>query len=324
LNYYQLWLDDLYPRAKFADGLQLVEKVGHGKNMQRMRREWIDEGKPGYLRDREAKRARDREDEVKNRADERLQANATAGSEKPEQAKNRDKDNESGARKLIFGTDFENEDMFFRDSNTTKTQEDEAPEDDELEALLAEQMLGASSKPAPAEPDSEGEDDLDALLAEQESRRHPGVSSIATTKGRDIFEENDDNDDDDLDALLAEQEVRLESKRVVPVISDRPENDREAEGRTTGSHDTEREQESAIFSSSPIPNEEIDDDEIDAIIVDQETKGPLTACKGQEQLSETMLDVPLIKDDSQGIESGPIFSSSPIPNADVDDHLLEL
>ena len=48
LSYYQLWLDDLYPRAKFADGLQLVEKVGHRKRMQVMRREWIDEGKPGH------------------------------------------------------------------------------------------------------------------------------------------------------------------------------------------------------------------------------------------------------------------------------------
>src|SRR5271168_4642598 len=52
LNYYQLWLDDLYPRAKFADGLQLVEKAGHSKRMQTMRKEWIDEGKPGYARDK--------------------------------------------------------------------------------------------------------------------------------------------------------------------------------------------------------------------------------------------------------------------------------
>ena len=45
LNAYQLWLDDLYPRAKFADGLAIIEKVGHTKRMQTMRREWINEGK---------------------------------------------------------------------------------------------------------------------------------------------------------------------------------------------------------------------------------------------------------------------------------------
>lgn len=46
LNVYQLWLDDLYPRAKFADGLAIIERLGHTKRMQTMRREWINEGKP--------------------------------------------------------------------------------------------------------------------------------------------------------------------------------------------------------------------------------------------------------------------------------------
>ncbi|RAK98037.1 Chromosome segregation in meiosis protein 3 [Aspergillus ibericus CBS 121593] len=46
LNFYQLWLDDLYPRAKFADGLAMIEKLGHSKRLQTMRREWIEEEKP--------------------------------------------------------------------------------------------------------------------------------------------------------------------------------------------------------------------------------------------------------------------------------------
>ncbi|GAB7346224.1 hypothetical protein MBLNU457_4957t1 [Dothideomycetes sp. NU457] len=46
LNTYQLWLDDLFPKAKFADGLTMIEKVGHKKQLQMMRREWINEGKP--------------------------------------------------------------------------------------------------------------------------------------------------------------------------------------------------------------------------------------------------------------------------------------
>lgn len=48
LNMYQLWLDDLYPRAKFADGLAMIEKLGHTKRIQMMRKEWIDEGKPRH------------------------------------------------------------------------------------------------------------------------------------------------------------------------------------------------------------------------------------------------------------------------------------
>ncbi|KAF2843134.1 Swi3-domain-containing protein, partial [Patellaria atrata CBS 101060] len=43
LNTYQLWLDDLYPRAKFADGLLMIEKLGHSKQLQIMRKQWIDE-----------------------------------------------------------------------------------------------------------------------------------------------------------------------------------------------------------------------------------------------------------------------------------------
>ncbi|KAL1963302.1 hypothetical protein VTN77DRAFT_8525 [Rasamsonia byssochlamydoides] len=46
LNFYQLWLDDLYPRAKFTDGLAMIEKLGHSKRIQVMRREWIEEDKP--------------------------------------------------------------------------------------------------------------------------------------------------------------------------------------------------------------------------------------------------------------------------------------
>lgn len=44
LNMYQLWLDDLFPRAKFADALAIIEKVGHTKRMQIMRKDWISEG----------------------------------------------------------------------------------------------------------------------------------------------------------------------------------------------------------------------------------------------------------------------------------------
>jgi replication fork protection complex subunit Csm3/Swi3 len=46
LRTYQLWLDELYPRAKFADGLAIIEKLGHTKRLQIMRKAWIDEGKP--------------------------------------------------------------------------------------------------------------------------------------------------------------------------------------------------------------------------------------------------------------------------------------
>ncbi|KAJ5681533.1 uncharacterized protein N7477_001473 [Penicillium maclennaniae] len=56
LNFYQLWLDELFPRAKFADGLAMIEKLGHSKRIQTMRREWIEEEKPKPFGDHEVSR----------------------------------------------------------------------------------------------------------------------------------------------------------------------------------------------------------------------------------------------------------------------------
>jgi replication fork protection complex subunit TIPIN/Csm3/Swi3 len=46
LGTYQVWLHELFPRAKFADALAMVEKLGHTKRMQILRSGWIDESKP--------------------------------------------------------------------------------------------------------------------------------------------------------------------------------------------------------------------------------------------------------------------------------------
>lgn len=51
-------MDDLYPRAKFSDALVIIEKLGHTKSMQAMRREWIDEGKPKSSFDKELDQSR--------------------------------------------------------------------------------------------------------------------------------------------------------------------------------------------------------------------------------------------------------------------------
>ncbi|PNS17112.1 hypothetical protein CAC42_7166 [Sphaceloma murrayae] len=61
LSMYQLWLDDLYPRAKFADGLAMVEKLGHKKRIQMMRKEWIDEGRPKPAEPNDEEEAADEE-----------------------------------------------------------------------------------------------------------------------------------------------------------------------------------------------------------------------------------------------------------------------
>lgn len=54
LNLYQLWLDDLFPKAKFRDALAMVEKLGHKKRIQALRMEWINEGNPNVQPDLDA------------------------------------------------------------------------------------------------------------------------------------------------------------------------------------------------------------------------------------------------------------------------------
>lgn len=173
----------------------MIEKVGHSKRMALMRKEWIDEGKPGYARDK-ALRKQDEESREKS------------GGENAETGKSSEGDRE------------ESNAMFFADSTKGKDEtNDAAPEDDELDALLREQ--DAASAPSipkqDASTESEGEDDLDALLAEQETRKKPPPTA-ATSSRR---EDEDEDEDDDLEALLAEQAARDGPQ---PAIVSRPRN----------------------------------------------------------------------------------------------------
>jgi replication fork protection complex subunit Csm3/Swi3 len=186
LNYFQLWLDDLYPRAKFADGLKMIEKVGHSKRMQVMRREWINESKRKELYgdddDMYGGQGTD------NPTTEAFQNGAiTANGNAPPTTED----------------DPNSDDLFFPNAKKKpEARSHDEPEDDELDALLAEQDTIVQSKPQqkPMEEDSEGDDDLDALLAQAE-RPH-----VRSKPDRGAVEE-DPLEEDDLDALLAEREV---------------------------------------------------------------------------------------------------------------------
>lgn len=290
LNFYQLWLDGLYPRAKFADGLQLVEKVGHSKRMQVMRKEWIDEGKPGYIKPgTELVESILRDDgPLHSRAGEngQLVVNPT----RPD-------------------TEIDGNDMFF--ASPSKTNQNQAasrvdPDDDELDALMAMQdsapaLHTTNGGDANAE-DSEGDDDLDALLAEQDSRRadhakkpepstepeddeddldallaeqeaqeapslpqpqqasssRPSSRDSASKKKRTIFDDSDSEDEDDLAVLPAQKPIR----KTTPPTSPLPVQDEGAQKPEPDGPEKMGSQKSAtkVFSSSPIRNDGMDKD----------------------------------------------------------------
>jgi Replication Fork Protection Component Swi3 len=41
VNYYQLWMHEVFPKAKFRDCIQMTEKAGHETRLRMMRKEWI-------------------------------------------------------------------------------------------------------------------------------------------------------------------------------------------------------------------------------------------------------------------------------------------
>ncbi|KAJ5788081.1 hypothetical protein N7457_003071 [Penicillium paradoxum] len=116
LNFYQLWLDDLFPRAKFADGLTMIEKLGHSKRIQVMRREWIDEEKPRLV------------EELNKLGEERIK---NPGSNHPTDSSNQPVDCKSIA----------DQDLFISDPSESARPIISFPEleDDDLDDLLREQ-----------------------------------------------------------------------------------------------------------------------------------------------------------------------------------------
>lgn len=187
LKYFQLWLDDLYPRAKFADGLQMVEKVGHSKRMQVMRREWINESKHKELYGED--------DDMYGGQNTGNPTNGGAQATAPTA--------NGEAQPDSLEDDSFLDDLFFPDANKKpEARSHNEPEEDELDALLAEQYTVIQSKPRqlPMTEDSEGEDDLDALLAEAE--RPNVVSKPGHGPAQHVTDE-----DDDLGAFMAERQI---------------------------------------------------------------------------------------------------------------------
>lgn len=145
LSMYQLWLDDLFPKAKFRDALGMVEAVGHKKRLQVMRKAWIDETKP--FRNNETTVE---EEEVRMNGG--LPGDTGRGADAEAE--------EVGVSGVVTA------------AQPTST---DAPDDDELDALLAENTNATTTQKASQPPPKRGpfeeedidDDELEALLAEE-------------------------------------------------------------------------------------------------------------------------------------------------------------
>ena len=169
LSTYQLWLDDLFPKAKFADGINIIEKLGHKKQIQIMRKVWIDEGKykPPASEDSDSDHDGDY-----NMAEDRDAADEMHHSATGQEVS---RDDDSGAGNGRIGRGLYSAPL----PNPTTTEvfsegrDGAEPDEDELDALLAEDLESTRgpSKPkprviessdAPPEPD-EFADEMEAM-----------------------------------------------------------------------------------------------------------------------------------------------------------------
>lgn len=171
LDTYQLWLDDLYPRAKFRDGLKMIEKVGHSKRMQIMRKSWLDETKP--FRKEPSLERLDGENQISGADQEMRDEDLFA-----DMLREHESASIGQAQKGTSVTAPGNE---VADSNPVSKQkgrgpfdedDDDGPDEDELDALLAEQPsqinVPSARQQPPRNDDDAPDDELDALLAEQD------------------------------------------------------------------------------------------------------------------------------------------------------------
>ncbi|TIA36860.1 Swi3-domain-containing protein [Aureobasidium pullulans] len=192
LNTYQLWLDDLFPKAKFMDGVSMIEKLGHKKRMQMMRREWIEEGKPKPPREEEDDFVIPTEDAAVGN-DGRNNEDQSANTE--EQSGNNNSAPEGQSNVGAQGR-----------SNRNPFDEEE-PDEDDLDALLAESEsmpvtnTSATNNTRPADDQEPDEDELDALMAEDamndsapKSLFGGPVSSVTNTAQRPADEFDDDEE----------------------------------------------------------------------------------------------------------------------------------
>ncbi|KAJ5532120.1 Chromosome segregation in meiosis protein 3 [Penicillium frequentans] len=177
LNFYQLWLDDLYPRAKFTDGLAMIEKLGHTKRIQTMRKEWIDDEKrkvfENYTDTRDLPT--------------RLSSDQNGGATK-------EMPNSTTIQAAADGSGSP-DDLFMPDPEGTIRQSvsHPAPDDDDLEDLLREQyenMPGEQQAAKQMPNDGLDDDDLDDLLREQDEDmlKGPQPAKQVPKSGHDDFD----------------------------------------------------------------------------------------------------------------------------------------
>lgn len=175
LSFYQLWLDDLFPKARFLDALAMVEKAGHKKGLVAARNEWINEGR--------SKAGNDDDDDELGIGAVNLNEDDDLYDATPR-----------GARRFA---------NMLRDDapapvTTAAASNQDMPNDDDLEAFMAEAESMDSRRLLTATTST-------AAAGTTTTKQNTTTATTASANGP---EEDDDDDDDYLNALIAEAEAQ--------------------------------------------------------------------------------------------------------------------
>ncbi|KAI0531633.1 replication fork protection component Swi3-domain-containing protein [Xylaria digitata] len=205
LSFYQLWLDDLFPKAKFLDALGMVEKAGHKNQMRLKRIQWIDEGRPRPA-GLENGDGDDDDPFGEPRQPEERDPAIYPARVAPIFQSSLDKRDKTPITGDLFG-----EDIYGA-----------SPKRPTTTASAAAPVFGnGGNAETNGEPD---EDDLDALMAEEEAQRGAPASLFGNGRTQVVVTRHGpDDNDDDLDALMAEAEAESSTTNPTkPVATHRP------------------------------------------------------------------------------------------------------
>lgn len=325
LEMYQLWLNNLYPKARFLDCAGMVERLGHKSRVIVARQGWIKGwkvlgdgpdmervGDDGLFDDpmlppRDTSRLMQQNAAIFTNTRERAEAQRAEGRARGETTPQRDAPDDLDIDDLFDATPVKKS----APAPAAKSifgGEDDIPSDDDLDALMAEQemnsapppakklsdrinqrrdataqsqsgsIFGAPSKAQPQQQhddDFPEDDDLDALMAEadmnsQPSRAAPSTSTSIFGPPKSAPAQNDQDDEmDDLDALLAEQDdntsaKKPEQKKALAVEEEEADYDAMFE-ETEKLHDTLDKVVEKAKDKEEKENMGVDEDEMDAM-----------------------------------------------------------
>ncbi|KAK6347755.1 chromosome segregation in meiosis- protein [Orbilia javanica] len=204
LNFYQIWADNLYPKAQFKDAIDMIEKLGSSRGMQRRREEWIQEFKANRANedDRLIKKARavlhadapkiDAKGRIVLRiADPSSESEAARSGEKPggssvegqeARADNSNANNTSAAK----GGNMDS--LFFEDED-----EDDL---DELDEILKQAESSRPAKVSSVEgPGDDDFDELDAIMRDMEGDTGIVKNTNVSSRARNVVDSDDEFDD---------------------------------------------------------------------------------------------------------------------------------